>query len=400
MTKPHRLTIIVTHPIQHFVPFYRGLAQHPDIDLTVVYGAPIGIESYYDEEMQTQIAWKMDMLSGYESIFLEPDQGKTRPGPRSPTSRKVARILDTLKPDAVLIYGYAQINALRALRWCNSKKIPAMMIGDSELLQHRGSLKTLTKQIIIPQILKRFSAFLSVGDRNEEYYRQYGVADTAIFRVPFTIDETAYVEARNNRKALRKSVRDEYRIGQDDLLALFVGKLSARKRAGDLLDALALLQGKTDRRISALFAGNGEDMAELAEKTKKNSLPAHMAGFVNVDRLPALYAAADVLVHPSRADPHPLICSEAACVGLPLMLSDKIGAAGPTDIAREGENAMIFPVGDVSEIAAQLVRFSAGQELIDRMSLRSIEIFEELNLNRSVNGVLSALSALTASRAR
>ena len=61
------------------------------------------------------------------------------------------------------------------------------MIGDSELLQHRGSLKTLTKQIIIPQILKRFSAFLSVGDRNEEYYRQYGVADTAIFRVTFKL---------------------------------------------------------------------------------------------------------------------------------------------------------------------------------------------------------------------
>ena len=394
MTKPHRLTIIVTHPIQHFVPFYRGLAQHPNIDLTVVYGAPIGIESYYDEEMQTQIAWKMDMLGGYESIFLEPDQGKTRPSPRSPTSRKGAQTLDALKPDAVLIYGYAQVNALRALRWCRSNKVPAMMIGDSELLQHRSGLKTLTKQIVIPQILKRFSAFLSVGDRNEEYYRQYGVSDSAIFRSPFTIDETAYVEARANRAALRHSVREEYGIAQDDLLALFVGKLSARKRAGDLLDALALLKDKTGRKVSALFAGNGEDMAALSQQIAADALPAHMAGFVNVDRLPALYAAADVLVHPSLADPHPLICSEAACIGLSLLLSDKIGAAGPTDIARAGENAMIFPVGDASEIAAQLARFANDQVLLDKMSLRSIAIFEELDLNRSVGGVIEALTAV------
>ncbi len=76
------------------------------------------------------------------------------------------------------------------------------------------------------------------------------------------------------------------------------------------------------------------------------------------------------------------------------MLSDKFGAAGPTDIARAGENATVFPVGDASEIAAQLARFASDQALLDKMSLRSIAIFEELNLNRSVGGVLEALTAV------
>ena len=45
---PVRLAIVVTHPIQHFVPFYRALAADPGIDLHVLYGAPIGVKSYFD----------------------------------------------------------------------------------------------------------------------------------------------------------------------------------------------------------------------------------------------------------------------------------------------------------------------------------------------------------------
>ena len=47
---PTRLAIIVTHPIQHFVPFYRALASDQEIDLHVLYGAPIGVQSIRAED--------------------------------------------------------------------------------------------------------------------------------------------------------------------------------------------------------------------------------------------------------------------------------------------------------------------------------------------------------------
>ena len=83
--------------------------------------------------------------------------------------------------------------------------------------------------------------------------------------------------------------------------------------------------------------------------------------------------------------------SEAACVGLPLLISDRVGAAGPTDIAREGENAVVYPCGDVRALAAALLRLGREPETVERMSKASLRIFGELDTNKSVAGALAAI---------
>ena len=395
MPQPIRLAIVVTHPIQHFVHFYRALANDPALDLHVLYGAPIGVKPYFDSEMRSEISWNMDLLGGYSHEFLEAAADGRQSGIWSPNSAAVAARLSAFSPDVVLVYGYAQMNVLRALLWCRRNRIPAMTIGDSELLQDRSGWKSAIKSLGIPLVYKQFSAFLSVGDRNEEYYRHYGARAGQIFRVPFTIDEHAYGAARENRAGLRAEIRKEFDLREDDIVALFVGKLSPRKRPGDLLDAIALLQDRKEgRRIVALFAGHGELAEQLRASAAAKGLDARFAGFVNVDRLPALYAAADVLVHPSQADPHPLICSESACIGLPMVLSDRVGAVGPSDIAREGESALVVPCGDVPAIARALVTLADDPALLHLMSSRSRAIFEELDMKRSVAGVLEAVGAV------
>lgn len=391
MSPPCRLAISVSHPIQHFVSFYRALAAHPAIELQVIYGAPIGLKPYFDAEMQTEIAWNMDMTSDYPHCFLDPDKADVEPSFFNLNSPEIGGALNAFQPDAVIIYGYSQMNNLRALGWCIANRVPAMMIGDSELLQPRSGWKEAARRLILPRILGRFSAYLSVGDHNAAFYRSFGAPDDRIFRVPFTIDETAYRAASANREALRSERRASLGIPADAYVALFVGKLSTRKRPGDLLDAVAQLAHRDGRKVHALFAGNGEELARLQAQAIAENIPASFAGFVNVDVLPSLYAAADVLVHPSRADPHPLICSEAACIGLPMILSDRIGAAGPTDIARPGENAAIFPVGDVDRIATLLGELANDPARHEAMATASRAIFDECDMKASVDGVLAAL---------
>jgi len=65
----HKLAIVVSHPIQHFVPFYRALAAHSEIDLIVLFASRIGVQPYFDREMNTTITWNMDLLGGYDHIF-------------------------------------------------------------------------------------------------------------------------------------------------------------------------------------------------------------------------------------------------------------------------------------------------------------------------------------------
>ena len=113
-----------------------------------------------------------------------------------------------------------------------------------------------------------------------------------------------------------------------------------------------------------------------------------------MDVLPKYYAAADALIHPSEHDPHPLVCSEGAAIGLPLLLSDRVGAIGATDIARKGENALVFRCGDIQSIAETIYSVAGSPERHANLSAKSVQIFSECNLAASLDGLQTALQAV------
>ncbi|URW74447.1 glycosyltransferase family 4 protein [Sphingomonas donggukensis] len=387
-----RLAIIVSHPIQHFVSLYRALADSPDIVVRVFYASRIGLDPYFDAEMNVELAWKMDLLAGYDHVFLAGAERVKSIGFSTIDSPGLEDALDAYDPDSVMVYGYNQRNALRAADWGHRMGRAVLMISDSELLQRRAFWRRAVKRLLVPLAYRRIDAFLSVGDRNEAYYRHHGVPASRIFRSPFTIDEGAFKRAAAVRAEVRAALRKDLGLEPDAIIALFVGKLTERKRPQDLLRAVSALadDGVT---VHAVFAGNGALMEPMRQEIEALGAPGHLLGFVNVDRLPGLYAASDLLVHPSEADPHPLVCSEAACVGLPVVLSDRIGAEGATDIARSGENALVYPVGDVQALAAHIRSLAEDADLRAAMGRRALEIFGELDLHRSVDGIRRAIEA-------
>lgn len=393
MNQPRRLAIVVSHPIQHFVPFYRALAADTRLEPHVLFGGPIGIKPYYDEEMRSEIKWNMDLLGGYSHEFLD-ERATSQPHFFSMNSPHVAKRLSAFAPDAVITYGYAQINALRALSWAGRTRVPAMIIGDSERLRERSGLRTTLKSALVPRILARYSAYLGVGDHNEAYYRHYGARPDRIFRVPFTIDEQPFRHAAERRAELRAQLRGELGIASDRRVILFVGKLSPRKRPADIIEALARHRDTGTENVTALYAGNGESAASINALAVERGVDVRLLGFINVDKLPAVYAAADLLVHPSEADPHPLVCSEAACIGLPMILSDRVGAAGPTDIARIGVNALDYRCGDATALARRLGELLGDPHKLDAMSDASRNVFDQLDVQRSIAGVHQALETI------
>jgi len=396
--RPRRLAIVVSHPIQHFVSFYRALAEQDGLVLKVFFCSRIGLERYYDDEMKTEIAWSADLTSGYDHEFLPGAERITRIAPLSVDNSGVGAALERFAPDAVLLYGYNLATTLRALAWARLNGVPALMTSDSELRQRRAGWKAALKSAALPLLLGQFRAFLAVGDNNEAYFLHYGVPAQRIFRSPFTIDEETYRTARADRARLRATFREARGIAADDFVALFVGKLSARKRPGDLLAAARRLQGSRPLRL--VFAGDGDLRAQLQREAEQAGLPAHFLGFVNLDALPAVYAASDVIVHPSELDPHPLICSEAACVGLPMLLSDRVGALGPTDIARPGVNALSFVCGNIDDLAAVLRELLDDPARVRAMGEASMRVFDELDMRRSVAGAMDALRFCAAKEGR
>ncbi len=389
---PIRLAIVVSHPIQHFVPFYRRLAAAPELCLRVLFMSNFSTKKFFDEEMGAEIGWDMDMTSGYPHRFLDEADTIKRPSPLSLNNPSVTRELDDFRPDVVLSYGYNQITQMRVLAWRRKSRTPVMMISDSELQQQRASWKQKLRQILLPRLLRSYASFLTTGDNNEAYLLAYGVPREKLFRSPFTIDEDAYLDARARRADLRRSFRAAHGIGENEIVVLSVGKLSPRKRPLDVVAVAERLQADPAAKapIRFVLAGDGAEKAAIEARVAARSLPVTTLGFVGLDRLPQTYAAADILLHPAEADPHPLVMSEAACIGLPVIVSDRVGAIGPTDILRPDQNAIVTPCGDVGAIARAVLRLAGEEALRAQMSAASLRIFSELDARRSVAGAIDA----------
>lgn len=389
-----RLAIVATHPIQHFVSFYRALSREADLKVHVLFGTSIGLNRYFDREMNTHVQWNMDLTSGYEHSFLPEADRITRTGFRSINNPTVWRHLSELAPDAVVVYGYASLTALRVMLWALVHGKPLLMISDSEPLHRRSLLVRSLKHMTLRPLAAAVAGFLTVGDNNEHYWTNYGVARRKMFRTPFSIDEASYLEARRNRSQVRAEWRQKHGISDGEIVFLSVGKLSERKRQGDMIRALGKARRTASRPLRLVLAGDGDRRAELEAVARELSAPTTFLGFVNVDRLPAVYCAADVLVHAASTDAHPLVFSEGACVGLPIIVSDRVGAVGPSDIAQPGRNAAVFPACDVDGLADLMGQLAEDGTLRASMGAASIEVFGSQDMAASIAGLRRALAAI------
>lgn len=387
-----RFVVVASHPIQYYAPFYRALAARTNMHVHAIFGARIGLEKMRDTEMGVDVAWAMDLLGGYSHEFLPEAAKIKRTGFREVDNPSVGAALARARPDVVLLHGYANKTMLRALAWCRRNGVPAMMISDSSLHIGTGSSARLAKRIALPLLMSQFSAFLSIGDANKRYLETFGVPASRIHRVPNMVDE-GFWAFRARRDAERIERRRSLGLTDDDIAVLFVGKMIPRKRPGDILAALERIKatGGPATRIKALFAGNGELLASLRATAVAKGLPAQFLGFINVDELPGIYCAADALVHPAELETFGVIVLEAAILGLPLVLSDRVGALGPTSVAREGENALVHAAGDVGGLAEALTRLASDAELRARLGAASLEISKEHDGGVSVGGTVAAV---------
>lgn len=396
MTPIVRVAVVISHPIQHFCPQYTSWAALPGVELRVFFASNYGLVAYEDKHFGRAVKWDGIKLD-FPHEFLPGAEGRAIGA--AIDSPDLAERLSLFAPDVAVVYGYAQALQRRALRWTRSNNVPALMFSDSELRAVRSWLKRAVKAILLPRLFRRARLFLTVGDANEAYYRNYGVPDDRFIRGIYPIDYRHYDSVVGKRDECRRSLRSELGIPTDHLVLLMVGKLVPWKRQADLVRFSNSLQGVRDN-VTVVLAGTGPDEASLRSLTRRSGAGGVLfAGFVSPELLAQYYCAADIYVHCSDREPHSVAISEAIYCGLPVVLSSRCGSYGPTDDVRPGLNGFVYTCGDISEMSRCLLHVIADQERRARMGAASERIARENQALAHGSALSQALAVIESSRA-
>ncbi len=109
----------------------------------------------------------------------------------------------------------------------------------------------------------------------------------------------------------------------------------------------------------------------LAAAVRRAGPQVRLLGHVPAAELPALYAAADLLVVPSIqtatfTEPWGLVVNEAMLQRTPVIASDAVGAAAG-GLVRDGYSGLVFPAGDSSALAERLAALASDPQLRSRL---------------------------------
>jgi glycosyltransferase involved in cell wall biosynthesis len=389
-----RLLIVASHVVQYSSPVFRELAKDPRINLMVSYCSMQGAEPGLDPGFGVKVSWDVPLLEGYPWTSVR--NHAMRPG--------LGHFFGLFNPglwklirnghfDAVLISGYFYASAwisIAAAKWYG---IPLLFITDSHSLhsweaQSKWTLRI--KKILVRKIFSLGKALLALSSGGVEHLRTLGYSSDRIVLAPYVVDNAWWSEhaAKINRDAVRAS----WGIPAHGGVALFCAKLQPWKGPMDLLEAFA--RANVPHSYLA-FAGDGPERSNLEGRATELGLAERVRflGFLNQSQLPSAYCASDLLVLPSLFEPFGLVVNEAMLCGLPIAVSDRVGAR--FDLVRPDENGYVFPAGDLEALAAILRKILPDPEKRARMGTAARHRMETWSPREFTDSVVRAVQLAT-----
>ena len=170
-------------------------------------------------------------------------------------------------------------------------------------------------------------------------------------------------------EVLRKEMREELGVTENETMLLFVGQHIWEKNIGFILDSLALIK---DKPFQLFMVGTGYAVHDIKQKIKALGMShcVTMLGNINDrERLKKIDAAADLFLFPSLYDNAPLVVREAAAMHTPsLMLQDRTAA----EVIRSGENGFLT-ANNTKEYADRIVWLMEHPALLQQVGVKASE---------------------------
>lgn len=157
-----------------------------------------------------------------------------------------------------------------------------------------------------------------------------GVAESSLVEIPYGVDVARFRPGPRRDHVFR---------------VIFVGQVSLQKGIPYLLEAMRSLNlANAELMLVGALSPNTVPILDRYRNVFRAVGPVHQR------ELPALYSNSSVLVLPSIQDGSPMVVPEAMACGLPVIISENVGAS-----VRPGVNGFVVPIRDVEALAEKIL---------------------------------------------
>ncbi|MCS7064582.1 MAG: glycosyltransferase family 4 protein [Methylacidiphilales bacterium] len=344
------ITVVTHFPSPYQVEFFNAINQELKNRLRVVY-----MTGQSSKRLWMQ---KEDYL--HDLCILEDDKHKARKWVQ--------------ESDLVIFNYYYDLRALELINQRASQKRPWVFWGERLGYQH-PRLGRLIRKVLLKALHKNPVPIWGIGEYAVvSYQKEFGLRRD-YFNIPY------YSNLKRFHRTSSKLIHENIKI-------LFSGSLIFRKGIDLLCRAYKQIFFKYPW-LELIILGEGELKAKLATELKECNSKCRFLGFKDWSELPQVYAEADILCVPSRYDGWGLVVPEGLASGLPVIATDKMGAA--LDLIQDGRNGWVIPGGDLEALQQSLSNVAEmdRREIVE-MSSFALESIKFHNIENGVNKFIKA----------
>src|SRR5262249_32500477 len=156
-------------------------------------GSDFSVVGYQDAEFKTDFAWDIDLLSGYEAVFLSRCTEAGASNHREVKTRGLESKLFQLRPLAILTVGYSPRFHWKAFLCARRTGRPLLFRGETtDHARRRSEVKSWLRDMALRRLYRECSALMFVGQHSREHFERLGLGPGRLFFSPYCVDTTPF----------------------------------------------------------------------------------------------------------------------------------------------------------------------------------------------------------------
>jgi glycosyltransferase involved in cell wall biosynthesis len=385
-----KITFLVPHPVSYRLDLFELLAACPEIELRVLYCAT-------DSGTRTPSPF-MDRSRRYTSIVLRGWSIGTPKVVGFPlyVNPSIVRWVSRNRTEVLVVAGYSYPTAVAAAALGAWRRLPWVLLSDSFSLSARHSRGAYgrLRRSLVRGLMRRAGAVIVPGVTHIQDLVAEGVPPQKIFRYHLAANLSPWVQSP-------ASIRQEHPSrsagcalhSHSGGIITTIARLVPEKDVGTLIRGFASFF-PTHRDWCLHVIGGGPEYPRLLALTSRLGVPNVLfQGPMERDQVAQALHRSSIFALTSRLEPWGVAVTEALSVGLPCVLTSRVGAS---ELIAGTQAGRIVREGDPEAVASALAHF-ADMDDAGEVRAAAQEIAQSYSVAGGIPAILRACERAIAS---